>query len=131
MDNFLVQGGLDLNFILETTAGEFVVQTSLWGDQARQIAELIAARIGQPIRCPVENPQAETRLTAAEHRGVRLMRAFGWVCTVIAGILMALLLFAIPFAKPEDRWELAKSLLFFGFVFSAAQALRRFKVRMG
>ena len=56
IDNFIVPGGIDHNYILATTQGQFVVQTTVWGDQARRIAELVAERIRQPIHVPDAAP---------------------------------------------------------------------------
>jgi hypothetical protein len=131
IDNILVPGGLDENFILSTTQGEFVVQTKLWGAQARQVAELVADRIQQPIQLPTDDASAARQLSPAEHRGVKLMRAFGWVCTVLACLFMGLLLITLPTATPDERWEIGKAFFCFGFILFAARSLRRFKVRMG
>jgi hypothetical protein len=131
IDNSMLPGGVDENYILATTQGEFVVQTRVWGTQARQIAELIAQRIQQPIQRPVDGPQAEILLSPAEHRGVKLMRAFGWLYTILACVFMALLLLAMLAAKPGERLALGKAMFVCGFVFYGARSLRQFKVRMG
>jgi hypothetical protein len=130
IDNFLMPGGVDENYLLATTQGEFVLQTTLWGVQARQIAELIAQRIHQPIQYPADDPQAESLLSPADRLGIKLMRGFGWVCTILACVFMALLLLAQFAAKPGERLALGKATFFFGFVLYVARSLRQFKVRM-
>jgi hypothetical protein len=135
VDNFLMPGGIDENYILATTQGEFVVRTTLWGTQTRQIAELVASRIQQPILRPSHAPadvqRAESLLSPSDRLGIKLMRAFGWVCTILGWVLMVLIFIALLAAKPGERLALGKALIFTLIVLIGARSLRRFRIRMG
>jgi hypothetical protein len=135
IDNFILPDRIDHNYILVTTQGQFVVQTTVWGDQARRIAELVAERIRQPIHVPdaasAAEQAADCRLSPAELWGVKLMRGFGWLCTILTGLFMLLIFIGLWGAKPADRPELVLPLLIGGFTLYGAASLRRFKIRMG
>jgi hypothetical protein len=131
MDNFLLPGGLDENYILATPQGEFVIQTTLWDARAKQIAELIAQRIQQPIQQPSDAPDAVSRLNPADERRIKLVRAFGWACTIVVCLLIGLLLIALPTVDAHERWELGKAIFFSTFALAGANSLRKFRVRMG
>ena len=135
IENFLMPGGVDENFILVTTQGEFTVSTRLWGPQARQIAQLVAQRIGQPIHVPTPAPadprQAMAQLAPDDRLGVKLTRAFGWFICILDGLFIALLSLALWAGQPGERLALAKVIFIALLVFVAASHLRNFTVRKG
>ena len=116
-------------YVLRTTAGDVAYFWPQWPD-AEQIAGEIVRRSGAATSTedmeapPVVSPSGEiTKLSTQE----RFMRGCGTATLILSVVLGLLCVIAIFGAKGEDRWSIAKALLFLVLAAGAAQGLRRYR----
>lgn len=124
-------GGDQQVYVMRTTVGDVVFFWPQWPN-AHAIAEEIIKRSAAatstedmnlpPVPDPL-HPEKAVQSTAGE----RFMRGFGTAMLMIAAILGALCVFALFGAKPEDRWNIGKALLFLSFTAAGAQGLRHYR----
>ena len=90
--NFAAPNGTQVDYVLHTTQGLFVVPAIQFKD-ANEIAATIAVRIGRAVG---DLPPTVTPVTAATpsgRRGVRIMRGLGWFSSALGIGLPLLMLF--------------------------------------
>lgn len=124
-------GGDQKVYVMRTTGGDVVFFWPQWPNADAIADEIIkrsaaATSIEDMNLPPVPDPLHPERAVQSS-TGERFMRGFGTFILIIAAILAALCIFALFGAKPEDRWNIGKALLFLSFAAAGAQGLRRYR----
>jgi hypothetical protein len=125
LTNFMAPGGVQREFIVYTSAGEFVIPELMWPD-AQQIAEQISGRIGKPIgdisavRAPI------TGKRPGDLRGTRVMHGIGWFAQLMGWIFAVLSVIAL-FGGANFRSMSYMLMMSMSLVLGGA-SLRRFRM---
>ena len=122
-------GGPQRVYVLRTSTGDVCFFWPQWPN-AEALAREIVRHSGAfsstedmdrpPAAVPNQPPVSVTR-------GERFMRGFGTAMLIITGVLGLLCLIAILGAKPENRWEIGKVLIFLAIAAGTAQGMRRYR----
>ncbi len=124
-------GGEQRVYVLRTTAGDFVFFWPQWPN-ADEICQEIIRRSGAGTSTedmaapPVADPLRPDAPIPAS-RGERFMRGCGLALLILITILVVLCGIALIGAKPDDRINIAKAMLFLGLGAAGADQMRRYR----
>lgn len=119
--------GMQRDYVIHTTEGNFAIPNVLW-PEAKRAAAAIAERVGLPIDdlppdvAPIPTDEKSNRV------GIITMRAFGWLSTV-CGVLFALAAVLVAFGKKPDSFSTAAKVGFMASIMvSGGHYMRHFKL---
>lgn len=122
--NFTSRTGVQVDYVLHTAQGAFAV-SSIQFTEAERIAALIAKRIGREVG---DLPSGITPV-GADRRGIRLMRALGWV-SLVSGFVFPGLLFMIWLrGSPIEAGTIGGVAMTSGALLMLGRWLRRFSLK--
>ncbi len=126
--NPMAPRGRQADYVLHTRAGEFVV-SSMQFRHADRIAAIIAAHVGRPVGDlpPDVTPVGANR--PADRRGIRLMRAFGWVSLVLGYVVMFCLALIWVTGTPLESSEVGGMISAGLVLLLAGRSLRQFNLK--
>jgi len=125
LTNWTAPGGVQREFIVYTSAGEFVLPELMWPD-AQQIATQICVHIGKPIGDLAAVTAPITGSRPRDLRGIRLMHGFGWFAQTMGWIFAALSVIALA-GGANFRSMVYMVMMSMGLVLSGS-SLRRFRM---
>jgi hypothetical protein len=126
--NFAATGGVQVDYVLHTAQGAFAVSTVQFAE-AERVATLIAERIGRAIDDLPPGIAPVTARNAAGRRGVRLMRALGWIAQAAGLACAALLLAAWLSGSPLASGTIGGVAATSGVLLMLGRALRHFSLK--
>jgi hypothetical protein len=126
--NVAASGGVQVDYVVHTTQGVFAV-SSVQFTEAERIATLIAERIGRALG---DLPAGVAPVGAGDRagrRGVRLMRALGWVAQATGILFPVLLSVAWLQGSPLDSGTIGGVAATSGVLLMLGRALRNFSLK--
>jgi hypothetical protein len=126
--NFAAPTGVQTDYVLHTTEGVFAV-SSIQFAEAERIGTLIAERIGRAVD---DLPAGVTPVSAADpagRRGVRAMRALGWIAQAMGVVFPVLMLLAWLGGSSLEAGTIGGVAVTGGVLLMIGRALRRFALK--
>jgi hypothetical protein len=128
--NFAAPDGVQIDYIIHTSAGKFAVANVAW-NEAAEIAQRVCDQIQRPLD-DLAPAATEVRTDAPSDRiGIRLMRALGWCSMAIGWLFLAL----VPLMWLGNRAIEPKALVSVGmmgsFLIMIGRSVRNFKLSAG
>jgi len=125
--NFAAPDGIQIDYIIHTSAGKFAVANVAW-TEAAEIAERICQRIERPLEDLAPTATQVRADRPSDRLGIRLMRALGWCSMAIGALFLALVPLMWLGNKDIEPKALVAVAMMGSILLSVGASIRRFKL---